>query len=380
VHDLLIANGLLFDSSASELRLADVALTGARVSDIRPHIDPSTAARVLDVGGAIVAPGLVDLHAHVFSGQDLGLDADDVGPRSGTTTFVDAGSAGAHLWDALQFEIAHKNTRVLPFVNVATIGTTSIRLRGELSTPAYADVDVCVAAMSETSHFPYGVKVRASADVGGPHSDAALAAGRAVADRLGLPLMVHLGPAPSDRDAILTVLRPGDVLTHCFTSYFQNGLLDNGRVAAAVWRARERGVLFDVGHGAAGFDYQTAEAATNDGFLPDTISSDLHAYSRDHVVDLPTVMSRFLALGLRVQDVLHRATWAPANALDLHHQGIGVLQVGGAADVAVLRVVETSDRFVDSRGWTYAVPRRFAVGHTIRAGRVVYQSAEEGGA
>lgn len=380
MHDLLIANGLLFDSNAGELRPADVALTGARVSDISPHIDPSTAALVMDVGGAIVAPGLVDLHAHVFSGQDLGLDADDVGPRSGTTTFVDAGSAGAHLWDAFQFEIAHKNTRVLPFVNVATIGTTSIRLRGELSTPAYANVEACVAAMSETSHFPYGVKVRASGDVGGSHSDAALGTGRAIADRLGLPLMVHLGPAPCERDAILAVLRSGDVLTHCFTSYVENGLLDNGRVAATVWRARERGVLFDVGHGAAGFDVETAEAAMNDGFLPDTISSDLHTYSRDHVVDLPTVMSRFLALGLQVQDVLRRATWAPANALDLQHQGIGVLQVGGAADVVVLRVLDVADQFVDTRGRTYAVSRRFAVDHTIRAGRVVYQRPEEGAA
>ncbi|HET9187750.1 MAG TPA: amidohydrolase family protein [Acidothermaceae bacterium] len=380
MHDLVIANGLLFDSRVGELRPADVALTGARVSDISPHVDPSTAAQVLDVDGAIVAPGLVDLHAHVFSGQDLGLDADDVGPRSGTTTFVDAGSAGAHLWDALQFEIAHKSTRVLPFVNVATIGTTSIRLRGELSTPAYANVDACVTAMSETSHLPYGVKVRASGDVGGSHSDAALAVGRAIADRLGLPLMVHLGPAPSERDAILAVLRSGDVLTHCFTSYVENGLLDNGRVAATVWQARERGVLFDVGHGAAGFDLETAEGAMKDGFLPDTISSDLHAYSRDHVVDLPTVMSRFLALGLQVQDVLRRATWAPANALDMHHQGIGVLEVGGAADVAVLRVVDVADRFVDTRGRSYPMRRRFAVDHTIRAGRIVYQRASEGAA
>lgn len=380
MHDLLISNGLLFDSSAGELRRTDVALTGASVTGIHPHIDPATAAHVLDVNGAIVAPGLVDLHAHVFSGQDLGLDADDVGPRSGTTTFVDAGSAGAHLWDAFQFEIAHKKTRILPFVNVATIGTTSIRLHGELSTPAYANVEACVAAMSETSHLPYGVKVRASGDVGGPHSDVALAAGRAIADRLGVPLMVHLGPAPSERDAILAVLRPGDVLTHCFTSYVENGLLDNGRVAATVWQARERGVLFDVGHGAAGFDVETAEAAMKDGFLPDTISSDLHTYSRDHVVDLPTVMSRFLALGLQVPEVLRRATWAPANALDLQHQGIGVLQVGGAADIAVLRLVEAADRFADTRGRTYTVTRRFAVDHTIRAGRVVHPCPEEGAA
>jgi dihydroorotase len=175
-------------------------------------------------------------------------------------------------------------------------------------------------------------------------------------------------------------LRSGDVLTHCFTSYVENGLLDNGRVAATVWQARERGVLFDVGHGAAGFDVETAEAAMNDGFLPDTISSDLHTYSRDHVVDLPTVMSRFLALGMQVQEVLRRVTWAPASALDVHHQGIGVLEVGGAADIAVLRVVDGADRFVDTRGRSYPMRRRFAVDHTIRAGRIVYQRAAEGAA
>lgn len=380
MHDLLIVNGLLFDSSGGEFRPADVALTGTRVSDISSRIDPLTAVQVLDVGGAIVAPGLVDLHAHVFSGQDLGLDADAVGPQSGTTTFVDAGSAGAHLWDAFQFEIAHKNTRILPFVNVATIGTTSIRLRGELSTPSYANVEACVAAMSETSHFPYGVKVRASGDVGGAHSDFALAAGRTIAERLGLPLMVHLGPAPSTRDTILGALRSGDVLTHCFTSYVDNGLIEKGHVAAAVWEARARGVLFDVGHGAAGFDAETAEVAMSDGFVPDTISSDLHTYSREHVVDLPTVMSRFLALGLKAQEVLRRVTWTPANVLDLQGQGIGILQVGGAADVAVLRIVDAAGRFVDTRGRTYGASRRFAVVHTIRAGRLVYQRAEEGAA
>lgn len=369
---LALRNGRVFDAATGRLTAGEVGIAGDRIAAVGPSV--GAAETSIDIAGAVVAPGLVDLHAHVFSGQDLGLDADVIGPPSGTTTFVDAGSAGAHLWGAMQQEIATRSTRILALVNIASIGTTSIRLSGELKHPAYADADACVAAMRSRS--PAGVKVRASNDVAGEHADAALAAGRRAADELGVPLMVHLGPPPSQIDTILDTLRTGDILTHCFTHFAANGVVRDGRIAASARAARERGVLFDVGHGASGFDVTTARAALAMDFPPDTISTDLHRYSMDHVIDLPAVLTRFLALGLPLEDALRRATRAPAAALGLLDQGIGTLVAGGVADVAVLRVVNDPHTFVDAAGTLLPAPERLVIEHTIRAGVPVFDSSE----
>jgi dihydroorotase len=260
--------------------------------------------------------------------------------------------------------------RVVPFINISTIGITSMIHEGELATPAYADVDACVAAVAAIPRAA-GVKVRASENVGHEHTEAGLRAARAAADQLGLPLMVHLGPAPADVDTILGLLRAGDILTHCFTGFSENGLLLEDQLRPSVVAARERGVIFDVGHGMGGFRYDTARRAIELGFAPDTISTDLHLYSAELVVDLPTTLSRFLAIGMSVPDVLVRATAAPARALSLLDQGVGHLRVGGAGDIAVLRLADEAVDYVDVRGRRYAGSQRLTAEHTIQAGRLV---------
>ncbi len=214
-----------------------------------------------------------------------------------------------------------------------------------------------------------GVKVRASANVVGGSGDEPLRRARAAADRLGLPLMVHIGEAPSGIEDVLAALGEGDVLTHCFSGWRDNGLLLDGRVRPSVLAAQRRGVLFDVGHGMGSFDAEVARALIEQGFAPDTISSDIHAYAAAAVGDLPKVLSKFLALGLSLDEVLARATLHPARALGLD---AGTLRVGAPGDVAVLELVDGPVEFADTWGHAFAGSRMLRPVMTVQRGEVVH--------
>jgi dihydroorotase len=338
----------------------DLWISGSRIAP------PGDATREIDVTGKLVVPGLVDLHAHVFAGQDLGVDPDIVGPASGTTTFIDTGTAGAHTFGAFRRgTIDRAIPRIRAFLNISTIGITSMRLAGEAEHLAYCDVDACVGAAREHADLVLGVKVRASANVVGANGDEPLRRARAAADKLGLPLMVHIGEAPSGIETVLNALGSGDVLTHCFSGWRDNGLLgDDCRIRPSVLEAQKRGVIFDVGHGMGSFDAEVARALLDQGFAPDTISSDIHAYS---TARLPEVMSKFLALGLTLDEVIARATLGPARALGL--QG-GTLREGEPADVTVLQLVDGPVEWEDTWGHTFAGTRRLQVVLTIQGGEV----------
>jgi len=253
-------------------------------------------------------------------------------------------------------------------VNIASIGATSIRLAGELTALPYCDVDVAVAAARRHADIVAGIKVRASADVGGDNAPVALERARRAADRAGLPLMVHLGPAPAGVEAILRVLRAGDILTHCFTGFAGNAVVRDGRVRDAVLAARQRGVLLDVGHGMSGFDATVAAAAIAQGVLPDTISSDLHAYSRPAVGTLPRVLAAFVALGLTPAQAFVRATAAPAAVLGRS----AALRAGEPADVAVFRLAEEPVEHRDGHGHTFPGRLRVRPVLTVVGGDVVF--------
>jgi dihydroorotase len=314
----------------------------------------------IDVTDKLVVPGLIDMHAHVFAGQDLGVDPDVVGPATGTTTFIDTGTAGAHTFGAFRRgTIDRAIPRIRAFLNISTIGITSMRLAGEAENLAYCDVDACVGAAREHADLILGVKVRASANVVGANGDEPLRRARQAADALGLPLMVHIGEAPSGIETVLDSLGAGDVLTHCFSGWRDNGLLLDGRIRPSVLAAQRRGVIFDVGHGMGSFDAEVAKMMLDQGFAPDTISSDVHAYA---AARLPDVMSKFLALGLSLDEVVSRATLAPAQALGL---------TPPADDVTVLELVDAPVEWQDTWGHTFAGTQRLRVVHTIQGGEIV---------
>ncbi len=365
---IVLRGGSVFDPETLQFATVDLRLEHGSVA-----AGPAQPGdHVVDVTGSLVAPGLVDLHTHVFDGQDLGLVADVIAPPSGTTTLIDTGSSGAHLLGAFRSVAERSETRMRAFLNISSVGTTSIMLGGELKAAHYVNEDVAIDAIEANRDLVIGVKVRASFDVGADFATEALHRARRVADRVGLPLMVHLGPAPAAIDEIAGVLGRGDILTHAFTGWEGNTVTEYGELRPSVRAARERGALLDIGHGMSGFSLEIARQMLAIGQAPDTISTDLHAYSRPLVVDLPTVLSKFLALGMPLPAILAAATLTPARAAGLSDLGVGTLRPGAPADVAVLRLAPGEVDYVDAFGGSVTGTERIECALTIAAGRIVF--------
>jgi len=364
---VVLRGGIVHDPESTEATLRDVRIQGGAISELGAQ----AGDQVIDVSGLIVAPGLIDLHAHVFFGQDLGVPADRTAFPSGTTTLIDAGSAGAHLIGAFRAStIDRSSVRIRAFLNISTIGTTSILLGGELQSPWYVSEKSAEEAIEGNRDIIVGVKVRASSNVGGEHTSAALAAARRVADRVSLPMMVHLGPAPAGIDEIADTLHPGDVLTHAFTGWEDNGILGKDKkLRPSVRAARERGVVLDIGHGMSGFSLDVARHMLADLQPPDTISTDIHAYSLTDVIDFPTVLSKFLALGMPLDDVLRCATANPARVVKIDG---GTLGPGRPADIAVLERVPGRQEFRDGFGGAVIGNEVLRAVMTIMNGRIVF--------
>ena len=338
-YDLVIKGGRVLDPSRHVDRVADVAIEGGRIRAIQPNIASAGAAEVLDARGRIVTPGLIDLHVHV--GADL---PPATLLRDGVTSMVDGGSAGADNIDALVRVAQAAPNRVRIFLNVARTGVAT---PGELLNIEAADVDAARRALAQHREWIAGVKVRLSQNVAGDHDLEALRRARQVAGPL--PVMLHVGQTYSPLPKILELLNPGDIVTHIYSPP-PHSLLDAAdHVLPEVRAARKRGVRFDVGNGRNGHvTWPVVDAATRDGFWPDTISSDITAPGRTfRVFDLPTVVSKFLMLGMPLDQAIACVTsHAAANVSAFN--GLGTLRPGGPADVAVFELREGDFEFVDN--------------------------------
>jgi dihydroorotase len=287
---------------------------------------------------------------------------------------VDAGSAGANTFPGFRrWVIDQSEGRILAYLNISATGQIDPFL-GELHDLRFADPERAARVAEAHPDVIVGFKVRVSEMLSGPNGLAGLDRGLEAGRATGLPVMVHIGGTPFDIEEVLGRLRPGDVVTHAYTGW-RPGIVDEatGRVVAAAREARERGVLFDVGHGAGSFTWPVAEAALADGFRPDTISSDLHRLNiASPVHDLATTMSKFLLLGLSLGDVVAMVTTAPAAALGAKATpGLGTLAVGGEADLSVLRLEEGRFELLDTGGTMREAHQRLVPIATVRAGRSV---------
>lgn len=374
---LRLVGGDVFDPDRGSMTVGDVVIKDGVFGAPASTNEDETS---IDVRGLVVSPGLVDLHTHVFRGQMSSIDPTVVGPKSGTTTMIDTGSAGAHLLAAFRSAVAPGPVmpRVLAFLNISAIGITGHNLQGELRALAYSDETVAGEVVEANRDFVVGIKVRASADVAGFNAFEALGRARRVADRLGVPLMCHLGPAPVSSDDIFRALGPGDVLTHAFTGFSDNRVTRDERSVDALRNARERGVVLDVGHGASGFSLDVVSRAIDAGVPPTTISSDVHRIALPTVVGLPTVLSKFLALGMQLPDVLQRATLEPAKVVGADGDGVGTLRLGSPGDVAVFRVVEGPVAYADPFGGRVEGDRTLECVLTVMGGRIVYHDGSLG--
>ncbi|MCC6343054.1 MAG: amidohydrolase/deacetylase family metallohydrolase [Bryobacterales bacterium] len=373
-YDLLIRGGRLVDPSQGLSGETSVAIRQGKVARIAANIAESEASRVFDARGLIVTPGLVDVHVHVYDGvAPLGIPADPNCIAKGATTVVDAGSSGAHTFPGLrQYVIRAVETRVFALLNISVIGQSTLSPDnpfGELLDLRYANPKLAIRTIEQNRDVILGVKIRLTRNIAGEHDLQALALAREAADAVNLPLMVHIGGAYSPLPKILAMLGKGDLVTHTFHGR-EGGILDErGRVLNEVRKAVENGVLLDVGHGAGSFSFGVAEKAFSQGVLPGTISSDVHQYNvNGPVYDLATTLSKFMHMGMSLEDVVRRATSNPARAFAFP-SGTGSLKEGSTADAAVFELREGPWQMVDSLGEKRPGKYRLRPVATFKSGR-----------
>ncbi|MEZ5355208.1 MAG: amidohydrolase/deacetylase family metallohydrolase [Bryobacteraceae bacterium] len=374
-YDILIRGGHVICPGQGISAIRDVAVLNGKVARLAENIPASDAAHVLDAKGYLVTPGLIDIHVHVYDGvAPLGIPADPNCIAKGVTTVVDAGSAGAHTFPGLRkYVINVVDTRVYALLNISVVGQSTLSTDnpwGELIDLRLANAKLTAKTIEQNRDTIVGVKIRLTENIAGRHDLDALKLAREAADAVRLPLMVHIGGSFSTLPKILDLLRKGDVITHSFRGGAGGILDDRGRVMPEVLRSVQNGVNLDIGHGAGSFAWATAEAALRQDLLPGTISSDVHQFNvHGPVLDLATTLSKFVHLGMRLEDVIARATVNPARTFGALN-GFGSLREGSVGDIAVFRMIEGDFELSDSLRQRRVVHRRLMPVATIKAGRL----------
>jgi dihydroorotase len=374
-YDLLLKGAHVIDPKNKISAVRDVAIRDGRIAAVTANIPATQARKVVNVAGLYLTPGLIDLHAHVFAGTHGNMLAgghtsifpDDFALRTGVTTVVDAGSSGRHNFEEFKKTVIDRaRTRVLVFLNIGGAGMT-----GEGHEQNVDDMDAKAAADLALANPDtiVGIKV---AHYRGPDWTP-VERGVEAGTLAKIPVMIDFGDFRPERpfqDLVLKKLRPGDIYTHAF--YVPVPMLDErGRLLPYLFEARKRGVLFDVGHGGAAFEFRQAVPAVKQGFPPDSISTDIHSGSINAgMKDQLNVMSKFLNMGMSIDDVIYRSTWNPARII--HREQLGHLTVGAIADIAVLRIEKGNFAFVDSWGARMDGTQRLVGELTVASGKVVY--------
>ncbi len=374
-YDLLLKGGHLIDPKNGISAVRDVAIAGGKVAAVAARISPGEALKVVDVSDLYVTPGLIDIHVHVYAGTgerssyagDNSVYPDGFTLRSGVTTVVDAGCAGWRNFEDFKARIVDRSrTRVLALLNIVGNG-----MRGGKFEQDLADMDARATADMAGRHKGLVVGVK-TAHYAGPEWTPVERAVEA-ATMANLPVMVDFGANRPERplsELVTKKLRRGDIYTHLYSG-LRNEQLESGGLNPALWEGRKRGVIFDVGHGGGSFLWRIAVPAVKAGFLPDSISTDLHIGSMNAgMKDMPNVMGKFLAMGVSLEEVMLRATWNPAKQIG--HEELGHLSPGAVADVAVFRLERGRFGFVDMYGARLQSNRKLSTELTLRDGRVVY--------
>jgi dihydroorotase len=369
--DLLIKNGRVIDPATGLDEDRDVAIAGGRVVEVAAAIPIAAARTVIDASGALVTPGLIDNHAHLFRGADFfGIDADSVAWQSGVTTWLDAGSAGAFRLPAFREHVIERSeVTVRALINISYLGLPGLNY-DEYCNPAACNVELLERVVAANRDVIVGIKTRMGREGVCNLGIYPLVKAVEASERTGLPIMCHISGSPPSIDAVLGKLRAGDTITHAYTGGGERLIDSRRRLKPSVWRAREAGVRFDIGHGAGSFSFISAEALAGQGFWPDSISTDLHQLSlpgprlvedQEHIarvrgdgapqLTLLTVMTKLLFLGMPLAEVIRATTSTPAAMFRLADRGS--IRPGARADVAILelhqRPVELFDVFGETR-------------------------------
>jgi dihydroorotase len=370
--DLILRGGRVIDPANNIDRVLDVGFAGGKVGRLAERIDDE-AADVRDVSGAVVAPGLIDLHTHVYwGGTSISVDAPTIARRSGTTTLVDAGSAGPANFLGFRHHVIERSpVRILAYLNISFPGIFAYGagvMVGECSDIRLLDSRSCRRTIEQHRDLIVGVKVRVGKIAGGSNGIAPLDMAMEVAEDAGVPLMAHLDDPPPSRKDVLSRLRRGDVLTHCFKPFPNAPVRSDGEIWEEVLLARDRGVVFDIGHGMASFGFDVARRMLTKGFVPDVISSDVHALNvNGPVFDLLTTLSKFYCLGLDLPALVRTATTAPAAAL--RRPDLGHLGVGAVGEATVFAVEDGAFEYRDALGDVLKGKHRLGLRGIVADGR-----------
>jgi dihydroorotase len=344
-YDLLIRGGRVLDPGRKVDGLLDVAIRGGRIVAVRQGIPASSAAEVLEAGGRLVVPGLIDDHVHA---RDAALPPSEF-LATGVTTMVDAGSRGADNIDPIVAIAQGAPNRMRLMLNIGRLGNNPGGKGEFLEGVEQADVEKAKAAVAKHRQWIVGMKARLSRGIAGDNDRVVLERAIEVADATRLPLMIHIGDTASSLPSILALLRPGDIVTHMYAPTANTILDARGRVLPEVRAARRRGIRFDFSNGLnEHWDWSVAEKALAQDFPPDTIATDLTVAGRtEQVLDLPNVMSKMLLLGMPLKDVLACVT-VNASRTFRELNPCGSLAVGAAADVTILELSGGGYEFVDN--------------------------------
>lgn len=369
-YDMLIRGGEVLDPSQGIHGIRDIGISNGTITAVDTSLK-SDAATVIDATGQLVVPGLIDMHTHVYTHTPIGLDANTLIAAGGVTTVLDAGSAGSLNFEAFKkSEIASSKLQIFGLVNLSCIGLVALDL-GELTDRRYADPDGVIETINRNREVALGVKIRADNFIIGEGSNAQSSYQDAIraARESGTWLMVHIGDCPFSMPTLLESLEAKDCITHCFKGG-KTRIIDNeGNVLDEVWKARENGVSFDVGHGFASFSFKVAEKCIAQGFYPTTISTDLHSENiNGPVFDLLTTMSKFLALGLSMEQVIEMTTSAPAKIMG--QSQIGTLKEDSVADIAILQKERGPISFYDCHNLKRVGDEKLKAVTTIKNGHL----------
>ena len=380
-YDLLIRHGEVIDPGAGLKGKLDVGIAGGKIVEIGPGLPEKDAKQTISASGLYVTPGLIDIHAHVFvNAHDMGGHTDHFCRQSGVTTLCDAGSAGSATFAGLRHVLDHQvRTRVRAFVNLSAIGIVGTSRGGELSHFPYADPEGCARTIAENPDLAIGVKLRYGPGIVWEYTTAPVKLARRTAATAGVPLMIHITDSPIPLPDILAEMIPGDIITHCYHGR-AHGIMGQEKqlVLKEVVEAQRHGIVFDCAHGRNHFSFPMIEKALDQGFLPDTISTDLTTTSATQgpVWDLATTMSKLLHFGMSLDDLVYRATAAPAKILG-YEGTVGTLKPGANADIALLERRNGNFTMTDSDGNTVTAKERLVARTTVKDGRVTYQRQAE---
>ncbi|MDR3561338.1 MAG: amidohydrolase family protein [Negativicutes bacterium] len=376
--DLLICNGTVVDPARDFFGKADVLIQNNKIVDT-PSGAKVDAAKVIDVAGCLVLPGLVDYHTHLYhGGTEIGVPADSALLPQGVTTAVDQGSAGVNNFEGFfKTVLAGSQVRVFAHLHASPAGLATLPRFLEPVDPKLYDVESALSLFEKYSRQLVGLKIRQTKEIVGEFGLAPLAATIKMAEAIGCRVVVHTTNPPGAVEDLVALLRSGDVYTHMYQGKGSNIIDGGGKVRQAVRDARARGVLFDTADGRVHHAFSVARAAIAAGFEPDIISTDL---VRGNVFDqsvfgLPLVMSKYLGLGISLKNVVKACTATPAGLIGMDGK-VGTLTPGAYADVAVFRLKELPVMMEDIFGETLALSQVFIPRLTVLGGRVVYRSLE----